>query len=89
MPFMAEGYVNFGFLGVALFMFILGIILNSLDSKYWNNKFEKSTPFTIYYSMLIGLVFFIMRGDLLSSYSYTFGITISFFLTLKFFKFLT
>lgn len=89
MPFMAEGYVNFGILGVALFMFILGVILNSLDSKYWNNKFDKSTPFTIYYSMLIGLIFFIMRGDLLSSFTYTFGLTISFIITLKFFKFLT
>jgi oligosaccharide repeat unit polymerase len=89
MPYMAEGYVNFGFLGVALFMFILGVILNSLDYKFWNNKTEKSTPFTIYYSMLIGLIFFIMRGDLLSSFTYTVGLTISFIVTLKIFKFLT
>ncbi len=89
MPYMAEGYVNFGFLGVALFMFILGVILNSLDYKFWNNKTEKSTPFTVYYSMLIGLIFFIMRGDLLSSFTYTVGLTISFIVTLKIFKFLT
>lgn len=89
MPFMAEGYINFGFLGVALFMFILGVLLNSLDSKYWNNKFDKATPFTIYYSMLIGLIFFIMRGDLLSSFTYTFCLTISFIITLKLFKSLT
>lgn len=87
MPYMAEGYVNFGLLGVIIFMFLLGIVLNSFDTYFWNEKNKnRFTPFSIFYSLLLGLIFFIMRGDLQSSFSYTLGITICFYLTLTFFK---
>lgn len=79
MPYIGEGYVNFGVFGVASFMFILGIILNNLDSFVWKLKKTGIKSILIYYYyVLFGLVFFIMRGDLLSSFSFTVGISFSF-----------
>jgi oligosaccharide repeat unit polymerase len=88
MPYIAEGYINFGIFGVILFMFFLGYILNTFDTFFWNNKKNKTTLFNVYYTILIGLIFFIMRGDMLSSISYTIGLTICFLILTRFFKFI-
>lgn len=86
LPYVAEGYINFGMLGVIMFMFLLGIILNSLDKKFWENKYSyKSNLFGVFYLFLLGFVFFIMRGDLMSSFAYFCAFSMSFlFVALNF-----
>lgn len=79
MPFIAEGFINFGVIGVAIFMFLLGLILGNLDRIAWTMKRKGIDGlFLYYYYFLFGMVFFIMRGDLMSSFAYTVGLTVAF-----------
>ena len=79
MPFIAEGYINFGVVGVVIFMFILGLVLGNLDRIAWGiKKLKAESLFVYYYYFLFGMVFFVMRGDMMSSFAYTVGITVSF-----------
>ena len=79
MPFMAEGYVNFGIFGVILFMFSLGVVISNIDRISWKLKKNQINHFILYYYyFLFGMIFFVMRGDLMSSFAYTVGLTASF-----------
>jgi oligosaccharide repeat unit polymerase len=71
-PLPFEGYINFGVCGLILFAFGFGWILSSLDDYYWKT-FGLMFPniLSVYYPFLLGFVFFMMRGDLISSFSYT------------------
>jgi oligosaccharide repeat unit polymerase len=82
--FFAEGYINFGFLGIFLFVFFLAWFTARMDNIYWEVVHEKQNNFfrVIYYLML-GMLFFIMRGDLLSSFAFTVGIILSILFTFK------
>lgn len=70
-PLVAEGMLNFGIIGVILFAIILGFLSEKCDSLYWLDADEKRkfSP----YLFLMFLFFFLLRGDLLSSYAYAFG----------------
>jgi len=65
--YFAEGYINFGFLGLVLFAVILGLVLGYLDSDAFKYGFAFKRIIFVY---LIGYLFFLMRGDLMSSFSY-------------------
>jgi len=79
MPFIAEGFINFGVIGVAIFMFLFGLILGNLDRIAWSMKGKGIDGlFLYYYYFLFGMVFFILRGDLMSSFAYTVGLTVAF-----------
>lgn len=72
MPFLAEGFVNFGFLGFCLFSCILGVFCKIVDYKMLTQINSKDNS----YEFFIGIfycasIFFMMRGDLMSSFSYT------------------
>ena len=72
MPFFAEGYINFGYVGIFLFTVFLAFISAFLDKNYWNGRDPRvKTWFTPFYLVFIGAALFIMRGDLMSSFSYT------------------
>jgi len=79
--FFAEGYINFGFLGIILFVVFLAWFTSHMDNLYWTVIHHKENNFfrVIYYIML-GMLFFIMRGDLLSSFAYTIGFILSLWL---------
>lgn len=70
MPFFGEGYVNFGFMGILIFTVFLAWFCAKMDSGYWRSEGNKSDLYP-YYLVMIGAMVFILRGDLLSSYSYT------------------
>lgn len=75
-PFIAEGYINFGILGVILFSVGLAFIAKKADEKYREFVVENKKNVTfieIIYPFSIGFLFFILRGDLLSSLSYYIG----------------
>lgn len=76
MNYFAEGYVNFGFFGIIIFSIILSYINSNLDKLYWPAKSEMK-GFASLYVLLIGMEFFVLRGDLLSSFAYTIGLSLA------------
>lgn len=80
MPFIGEGYINFGIVGVVFFVVIVAFVTKKLDNWYWTKIVRQVRDINhIGYLLLIGLFLFIMRGDLLSSFAYSCGFLSSFF----------
>ena len=72
-------HINFGILGIVVFAIILGIVVSHLDFNYWHTYVKQKKSFLYYYyPASLGLFFFIMRGDLMSSFTYTVGIYVIF-----------
>jgi len=71
MNFFGEGYLNFGYVGVILFSISLAVILSKIDKARVSLPLN---PHLIVFSIfMIGFSFFIMRGDLMSSFAYSVG----------------
>jgi hypothetical protein len=77
--YFAEGYINFGFTGIFLFLVVFAYFTAYLDVIFWETN-HRSDFFKIVYFLLLGLSFLILRGDLLSSTAFTFGFVFSVFL---------
>lgn len=65
-PYISEGYINFGFIGIAIFAFILALIFSVLKNWLANEDILKST-FAFYFA--IYLIYF-LRGDLANGYAF-------------------
>jgi len=65
MPYFGEGYANFGFAGVALFLVLIVILNAYLDTSFHNKK--QSLFIKTGYLFLLGFEFYLLRGDLSSS----------------------
>lgn len=76
MNYFGEGYINFGYIGIIIFTMILAFINSRLDKIYWL-KLKKTNVFKGIYLLSLGLLFFILRGDLLSGLAFTVGINFS------------
>jgi len=70
--FIAEGYINFGVLGSILFIAGLALFIARYDYGYW--FCGKSQFQYLVYPAAMGMIFFMLRGDLLSSFAYSVGI---------------
>ena len=82
-PLVAEGYSNFGIIGLIFFGLIVGSASNSIDKKFWNDK--RNFSFTkVLYPFIMLKFFFMLRGDLLSSWSYMFAQLVVGYAVLKF-----
>jgi hypothetical protein len=85
--FLAEGYVAFGLFGVFLFALFLGIVVGNLDQIAWSFIFKnKKTTFLYYYYFLFGQIFILLRGDLLSGFSFFMSFALTFIFVLLVFK---
>lgn len=84
-PLVGEGYINFGILGVILFAFAFGVLCTVLDRKYWENapKDQNFSFIKIAYPCLLPYYFFMLRGDLMSSFAYTSAYMVVFFVLCK------
>lgn len=69
-PFVSEGYINFGILGLVVFEFLLAIVSKKLDNNYWSKN--KNKYVALVYPYLIGLLLFYERGALHHAVVYTF-----------------
>lgn len=70
-PFPGEGVVNFGIVGLIAFALIGSLMTRKIDEALWTGALRKwLKPF---YPFAVMFVFFIMRGDMLSSFSYLVG----------------
>ncbi len=82
--FFAEGYINFGFLGVFLFIIAFAYFTAIFDKTYWTLIHrDKNNYFKIIYYLIIGMTIFILRGDLMSGFSYTLTFVFSFLIVRK------
>ena len=79
MPFFSEGYINFGYIGIFVFVAIFALMCSYLDDSYWKQKVSLQSG---YYLIILGAIIFIMRGDLMSSFAFTVGISITYKATL-------
>jgi len=71
-PLPFEGYINFGIIGLIIFAYLIGVLFSSLDEYHWEASTAISSDIiSAYYPFLLGFSFFAMRGDLMSSFSYT------------------
>ena len=74
MNYLGEGYVNFGLLGVFLFLVVLALVSKKMDATFWvKYNGNINNPFTLYYLYGLGMLFFILRGDLLSGTAFLTG----------------
>lgn len=71
-PLLAEGYIDFGVAGALTWTAICAIFANGYDRKYWRGA--HSGFVRLFYPGFLGLFFFLLRGDLLSSFAYSTGI---------------
>lgn len=73
--FLAEGYINFGFGGGLIFTALLALLIARYDGWYWQRNGQSFFALPrLFYFVLIGMLFFILRGDLMSSVAYTLGL---------------
>ena len=81
-PIMTEPLVDFGLIGVPFFSFAFGWLLASIDRSYWSPFDSTHYPagirrIDVVYPFWVGLMLFMTRGDLMSSFGYTVGITLA------------
>lgn len=78
MNFFGEGYINFGIIGVFLFAVALAATMRYLDCRYWSLK-NKASPhlFSVIYMIILGIFAYIMRGDMIGSFTSTIAVIIS------------
>lgn len=81
-PWVGEFYINYGYFGVVIFSFLLGILLRSIDRTYWN-KNDSGDYFELMYPFFALMIIFICRGDFMSSYSFLLGTIISTYFTYR------
>ena len=86
-PLPAEGFVNFGVVGVLVFAIGFGWIVAALDKSYWANleqsRRARPTVLMLMYPFLVGSVIILMRGALLTSFAYTLGPVAAYWLALR------
>lgn len=73
-PFPAEGFINFGVFGLLLFAIILGLVCRCLDNWFYKG----AGGMRLFYPFGCMFFFFILRGDLLSSWAYFVGYLVVF-----------
>lgn len=79
MNFFGEGYINFGYVGIILFIIGLSYFNARYDKLFWT-KLYKGSMLNIFYCLMLGLLFFLLRGDMLSSIAFITGIFTSVFI---------
>lgn len=82
--FFAEGFINFGLTGILIFVIFIAYITSRIDKIYWEIVSNDETNFLkVLYFILLGMLFFMLRGDLLSSFAFTVGFILAFLLVYK------
>lgn len=86
--FYAEGFINFGLVGCYLFAFLLAFIMAKFDTKMWYRKPQKNEVnfFRPFYLILLGYLFFMLRGDLMSSVSFLISMLVPALLVIRILK---
>jgi hypothetical protein len=72
--YIAEGYINFGVAGSLVFAALISLLIARYDGWYWRRggKVRFTLP-RLFYFVSFGLLFFVLRGDLMSSFAWLIG----------------
>jgi len=73
-PLQAEGLINLGYPGVVVFAVLFAAVIAGVDRHYWSMSRQHGAPAQVVYPFLVGMTFFLSRGDLLSGVAYVSGI---------------
>jgi len=73
-PLFAEGYVNFGILGVILLVVLVAFLNTFMDGVICNSR----ASIKIIFYLFLGFEFYLMRGDLYSTFKYLYSILCAF-----------
>lgn len=71
----AEGWINFGIVGMFIFSIALGFMNAKADNKYYSSK-QNTIQYSCIYFIYLGMLFFILRGDLISGVAYMIGLVV-------------
>lgn len=80
-PLPAEGYIDFGLIGALAWIALFAVFTGWYDRLYWRGK--NKGFIRLFYPAYLGLFFFTLRGDLLSSFAYSTGIALFAFIGYK------
>ena len=80
-PIPAEGLLNFGLIGLALFGLLFGYISERVDSNLYNEELEIQTKHDILYPVVVLLSFFLFRGDMMSGFAYLLSYLVAWYIT--------
>lgn len=69
-PLVSEFYINFGVIGVILGAILLGTLSAKVDREYHDSR-RKMSCINVIYPFVVFYFFFLLRGDLMSSFAYT------------------
>ena len=86
-PLPAEGYINFGIAGVAVYACFFAWFFARIDFIYWKRLTQYRSPISyveLVYPFGVGFTIFLMRGDFLSSTAYISGFALSAFIVARF-----
>lgn len=72
-PLVSEAYVNFGIIGILIVPLLLGVACALLDRSYWQEKEKGISYLKFVYPFAMLYFFFMLRGDLMSSWAYVFA----------------
>ena len=81
MNFLGEGYLNGGFVGIFLFLFVIAWFNAYMDTRFWKGNWSK--VFNVNYYLLLGMEFVILRGQLMSFYPIAIGYVCSTYFVYK------
>lgn len=84
--YFAEGFINFGIFGILLFTIVIAYFAALIDKKFWVLFINKENNFfKVLYFIILSMLFFTLRGDLLSATAFTVGFIVSYFFVFYFF----
>ena len=76
-PLPFEGCLNFGLIGLPIFALAYGLIVRLLDERYWKSRMshfgDSPSTLLLYYPFLLCLTFYMLRGAMMTTFTYVFG----------------
>lgn len=76
-PLPAEGWINFGIAGLLLFSLAYGVVVSKLDGAYWAYRKSQArslpTVMLLFYPFLLCLSFYMLRGALMTTFTFIIG----------------
>lgn len=80
--FYAEAFINFWYFGVIIYSYILASFVRAIDNiiLYSSCNNEMFSKYIFFFPVMIMYIFYVLRGDMLSSVSYLLGLIVAFFI---------
>lgn len=86
MNYFGEGFLNFGFIGIMIFIIMIAYLNAKLDKLSDNQMFFNNPLFKTIYYIYLGMMIFNLRGDLISSVAFSSGLLFCAFIIYKLIK---